>query len=396
MTWTCLLLLPLSWTAHAAGDASAQGMHDDAVTADADDGYLPVDAVADPLELPIINGEPATADQYPQAGAMLIDVTLDLDEYGSGTIRTFVCSSTLIAPDTVLLAAHCLDEYAYTYGYGTMEINEVRWSRQADLTSIDGSSRRPDWPEDSIAAVDWIAHEDFNLRTMDIGIAENHDVALLFLSEAVTDTPFAYMPTEDEGDQLVEGMESIIVGWGQQEATDYGDQPEEGTYAIKYMGTSPIGEVGEGEFQVGPDEDDVRKCHGDSGGPTFVNIETESTETLRVVGITSHSFDYSDCNNKGGVDTRAMFVRDWIEEQMIQRCEDGTRVWCEEEGLPKPPQPEPEPIAENDGDGEDEKEGRFGCGCATASSGSALNPGSAVPSLAIGLAALALARRRRG
>ena len=196
------------------------------------------------------------------------------------------------------------------------------------------------------------------------------------------------MPTEDEGDQLVEGEDVVIVGWGQQEATDYGETPASGTYAVKYMGVSPLGEIGDGEFQVGPNSDDVRKCHGDSGGPTFATIETDSTDTFRVVGITSHSYDYTDCKNKGGVDTRVMFVRDWIEAEMIARCEDGTRVWCEEAGLPQPPLPEPEKedLADN---GDEEKERRFGCGCSTVNTSSALAP------LAIGLAALALARRRR-
>lgn len=383
MAWTFLLLLPLSGPARAStadDDAGAGALDEDPP------GYL---AAQDPLTLPIINGEPATADDYPQAGAMIIDADLDLGAYGSGTIRSIVCSSTLIAPDVVMLAGHCLDEYAYTQGYGTMEINEIRWSRQADLTALDGTRRRADWPEDSIAAIDWIEHEDFNLRTMSIGIAENHDVALLFLAEPVTDTPFAYIPTADEGDQLVEGEEVVIVGWGQQEATDYGETPASGTYAVKYMGVSPLGEIGEGEFQVGPDKEDVRKCHGDSGGPTFATIETESTDDFRVVGITSHSYDYTDCKSKGGVDTRVMFVRDWIEAEMIARCEDGTRVWCDEPGLPVPPLPEPEPVADNDdGDG-DEKDRRFGCGCATVDSSSAFAP------LGVGLVALALARRRR-
>ena len=27
--------------------------------------------------------------------------------------------------------------------------------------------------------------------------------------------------------------------------------------------------------QVGAEEDDVRKCHGDSGGPSFMHVESE-------------------------------------------------------------------------------------------------------------------------
>lgn len=340
----------------------------------------------------IINGEPAEADEYPQAGAMLLDADLDLGSYGSGTIRTFTCSSTLIAPDVVLLAAHCLDETAYTMGYGTMEINEIRWTRQADLTDFDGTRRRPEWPEDSVAAIDWVAHEDFSLRRMDIGIAENHDIALLFLEEAVLDTPFAYVPTEDEGDQIAEGTDVTVVGWGQQVASESPwDAPEEGTYAIKYMGDSVVGEVGEFEFQVGPEEDDTRKCHGDSGGPTFIRIETEATETLRVIGVTSHAYDMTDCDSKGGVDTRVMALRDWIEAEMIERCEAGTRAWCETPGLPQPPVPVVEEDPEGEGgelDGEEE-ETKLGCGCATGS-------GQATAAWGLGLIALAAARRRRG
>lgn len=340
---------------------------------------------------PIINGEDATSDDYPATGGMIMDAYLDLGSYGEGDVRVFVCSSTLIAPDTVLLAAHCLDEYAFTYGLGDMTINEIRWTRQADLTDWDGSSyRKADWPEDSVVVSDWVAHEDFNLRSMDVGIAENQDIALLFLEEPITDVDFVYLPTEDETDQVEEGAEVTIVGWGLQQQTDSFEQPEEGTYALKQMGTSVVGETGEYEFQVGPEEDDVRKCHGDSGGPTFMDIETESPNSLRIVGVTSHAYDMTDCKTKGGVDTRIQAYRDWIEAEMSARCEDGTRSWCEETGIPTPPEPEPDPIADNDDTGGaygEEQDGKMGR-CAT---------GGAQPALAAALlAALALTRRRTG
>ena len=52
---------------------------------------------------PIINGEDAEASEYPQTGAMIAQI-----EGFPGPL--FMCSSTLVAPDTVLLAAHCVDE----------------------------------------------------------------------------------------------------------------------------------------------------------------------------------------------------------------------------------------------------------------------------------------------
>ena len=92
----------------------------------------------------------------------------------------------------------------------------------------------------------------------------------------------------------------------------------------------------------------------------------------RLVGVTSHAYDETDCAAKGGVDTRVDHYLTWIDEQMRSRCEDGTRVWCEVEGIIPPPT---------------EEEGKGGCGCA-----SAPNPTSAG---LWGLLALALVGLRR-
>ena len=353
----------------------------DGRTASTDDSDVDVRAPERTFADPIINGVDATADDYPQAGAMMMDAYLDLGSFGAGNFRSIVCSSTLIAPDVVMLAAHCLDEDAFTYGMGSMEINEVRWSRQADLSQLDGTHAAAPWPNDSIVAIDWETNRNFSLNEMGLGVSENYDIALLFLETPVLDTPFAYIPTVEETDQIEEGTPVTVVGWGQQVATDAWESPEEGDYAIKQMGDSVVGLVGEFEFQVGPDEDDVRKCHGDSGGPTFIHIDTDTEETMRVIGVTSHSFDNSDCNETGGVDTRVMAYREWIENQMVERCEDGTRVWCDVYGLPEAPLPEPEVVEE-----EGEEEEPAGCGCSSTADGALW--------LGLGAAALLVARRR--
>ena len=108
------------------------------------------------------------------------------------------------------------------------------------------------------------------------------------------------------------------------------------------------------EFKVGEEVDDVRKCHGDSGGPSF----WEADDGIRLVGVTSHAYDNTDCFETGGVDTRIDFYFDWIEENMVAKCNDGTRVWCEEKGILAPNYFD----EEDDDDDEDEK-GFFLCGC---------------------------------
>jgi hypothetical protein len=274
-------------------------------------------------------------------------------------VRLFLCSSTLIAPDVVLLAAHCLDTYALTFGFGEVTGLDFRWSRQSDLSAHDGS-KIAQWPEDTVAAWDWVEHPGFDLQGMGLGLAENNDIALLFLEEPVLDVEPAYLIAEEEVDQLVEGSEVDVVGWGQQVATDFFESPPEGSYGHKYVGTSWISELGPYEFQVGKEVDDVRKCHGDSGGPSFLKVVSESADPWRLVGVTSHAYDESDCNETGGVDTRVDAFLGWIEAEMVSRCEDGSRSWCEEYGILQAPLP-----AEDDLEGEDP----VGA-CACASSGS--------------------------
>jgi len=306
----------------------------------------------------IINGESATEDDYPMTGGMLMRATIEI--WGSTSpISTFICSSTLIAPDTVLIAAHCLDDYALTYGMGEVYDKELQWTRQADLTSWDGTSANPDWPADAIEVIDYALHEGFDLTNMQVGIAENDDIALLFLAEAVTDTEPAYLPTADEATQLVEDLDVTVVGWGQQVATSFFETPESGTYSVKMMGSSHIAQLGDYELQIGAEESDVRKCHGDSGGPTFLDIETDTAEAMRLIGVTSHAYDETDCNSTGGVDTRVDAYLDWIDAEMVARCADGTRVWCETEGILEVPAAEE---LTDGGEGDDGK--RSGCSTA--------------------------------
>ena len=129
-------------------------------------------------------------------------------------------------------------------------------------------------------------------------------------------------------------------------------------------------------MKIGETAEDVRKCHGDSGGPSFLRVTTDSTEATRVIGVTSHAYDMTDCKQTGGVDTRVDYYLDWIQQEMEDRCADGTRVWCEETGIPAIPPPPEELRA---------------CGCAT--SNGLPNPNALWTFLAAPVAVLGLRRR---
>ena len=103
----------------------------------------------------------------------------------------------------------------------------------------------------------------------------------------------------EEAEQIVSGAPVQIVGWGQQTSDA---QPPAGTVGVKFIADSVIGEIAPYELQIGDSPDDGRKCHGDSGGPTYFEVEGgEDPDPWRVIGVTSHSFDFTDCASRGGV-----------------------------------------------------------------------------------------------
>ncbi len=280
----------------------------------------------------IINGADASEGDFPATGGMLMGATLSFQGNGQD-IRQFVCSSTLIAPDTVLLAAHCIDEFAFTFGVFELNNTDIRWTRQADLSALDGSSQSlAAWPSDAVVAADWVYHPSWDMQALGTGLTENRDIALIFLDEPVLDVDFMYLATAEEAQDLDVGIPVMVVGWGQQIATGFGQASPEGSYGYKQMGESFIAELSAFEFKVGELESDVRKCHGDSGGPSFAQVGPGGD--WRLVGVTSHAYDQSDCNETGGVDTRVDYYLDWIDAEMRARCEDGSRSWCEEPGVP--------------------------------------------------------------
>ncbi|MBN2800940.1 MAG: trypsin-like serine protease [Deltaproteobacteria bacterium] len=286
----------------------------------------------------IINGEDATIDNYPMTGGLIFKGYIDMGSYGAGNMFTFMCSSTLIAPDVVILAAHCVDPDALTYGgMGTVSDIEYGWTRQADLTEWASDTPPSGWPADTAHAKAWVTHPSWDMNALQVGLHENFDVALVFLEEPLFDVPLGTLITEEESHQIALNNEVDVVGWGQQTATSGWDPPPAGTFALKQWGTSYIAQLDAAEYQVGRIESDVRKCHGDSGGPSFMEVDSSSRESMRLIGVTSHAYDNTDCSQTGGVDTRIDHYLDWIDAEMQARCADGTRSWCDQPGILAPP-----------------------------------------------------------
>jgi hypothetical protein len=336
----------------------------------------PVRTTSTPVRQAIINGGACAPDEAPTAVAILVDATLDLG--GATDITAVMCTGTLIAPDVVLSAAHCATpELLLPFGFGSVTRADYYVSFDADLSAYAGQQASVALPESAIPVREAYANPEFDPASLSGEAAQSvngpgdfKDISLYFLSAAVTDVEPEIVIAPDEVAQLVEGAPVEIAGWGQQVATSSPfEQPEPGTVGIKICGATTVNELGDKEMQVGGDASTTRKCHGDSGGPTYLDVDTDHARTRRVVGITSHAYDAEDCN-KGGVDTRVDAWLSWMDTEMTKRCTDGTRVWCDVPGVipasfydpGNPGNPDDDGNGDDADDlGDDEEPPPFGC-----------------------------------
>lgn len=336
--------------------------------------------VAGSSQSAIIHGDAVDTDVFPSAAQLIIGGSL-----GGQDVKAPACTATLIAPDVALTAGHCLEDYPLTFGIIPLDGLTFWITFEEDLGyMVDQSSGgSPELPDDAVEAAAWVQHPGFDMQGM-VGIVPEgpgkfDDIALIFLDRAVTDRPHAWLPTAEEDASLFEDQVVDIVGYGQRSAESGGpfQPPEPGTAFVRVHAESWINELGEFEMQIGGDSDSSRKCHGDSGGPSYARVETDLVDDVRVVGVTSHAYDERDCL-VGGVDTRVGPYLDWIEDEMVVACEDGVRLECDEPGILRPA-----PSNDADGGGVD------GEGCRSSMAG-----GASASALALFLLG-GLVRRRR-
>jgi len=265
----------------------------------------------------ITGGEQAPVGAYPQVGVLLVTAS-----WGGQSIGSMFCTGTLIAPDTVLTAAHCIELQLSIIGAVGGDFSDSYFSFARDVTSF---SQTLTPPPGSVRIRRIDPHPGYmSLAGLQPGLGDNFDVGLAFLDSTVEVMEPAALARPADAARIQVGAEVEIVGYGQTSATD----PD--STGVKYQARSFINRVGANEMQIGEvPPGDPSKCHGDSGGPTFLNFGSADQPALRVVGVTSHAYDETDCL-AGAVDTLVIPYLDWIDQTMNRACNDATRVLCED------------------------------------------------------------------
>ena len=250
------------------------------------DDPLPEPTALDLAQQPIVGGSRAATCQWPTA--------VGLDQS---------CTGTLVHPRVVTTAGHCLTED----GPKEITFGEV-WSGQGVVRTVK-IERCHDGQDSGIEG----------------------DFGFCVLAEAVTDVPVVPVLMGCETAALQSGQAAVLTGYGRRGGISFRS-------GVKYLVDVAINQVVGNDVHLGNSR--AGGCHGDSGGPAFVQLGDGSWRTF---GATSRGTLF--CNGQTIYTLIHPFVP-WMEATSgidITPCHDGDGAWnpgAECNGFPRDPQAE--------------------------------------------------------
>ncbi|KAF9276309.1 hypothetical protein BGZ68_010121 [Mortierella alpina] len=230
-----------------------------------------------PIEKRIVGGEPAKAGELPFAAKF--------------TFRYGRCTGSLIGPQTILTAAHCLKTSRFQYN--AVEVAGIVFKSEETKH---------------------VYHPQYGNNTHSA-----NDIGLVFLPRKV---PGPY--PQISGDYPLPDSKIMAAGFGDVDnngtTTDVLRKVELTVEDKPTCQASDPNFLGDTQFCTKDTPQSV--CVGDSGGPLVVG----ENETVKIVGITSHGLKQDACGEKGNFQYYT-FVHpylQWINEEIARFEKNGT------------------------------------------------------------------------